>query len=70
MRRRKVLRGLCSARLSGNSYLVVGALAAVLVPVMPVVGAALTPIIAALGVFLAGAVLVTIIGSLLAPIVL
>ena len=70
MRKKRVLRGLCSARLSGNSYLVVGALIAIMAPVMPVAGAALAPIIAAVGAFLAAAALVTVIGALLTPIVL
>ena len=67
---KRVLRGFCSARLSGNSYLVIGAAAAALATVVPVAGAALAPIIAAFGVFLAAGAIVTIVGSLLGPVVL
>ena len=69
MRRRKVLRWLCSARLSGNSYLVVGVLVAILVP-FTIVGAPLAPLVLAIAVALALVLAVSIVGTLLAPVVL
>jgi hypothetical protein len=69
MRRRKVLRWLCSARLSGNSYLVLGALVAVLAP-FTLVGAPLAPLILAIAVALALILAVSLVGVLLAPVVL
>jgi hypothetical protein len=70
VRMRRVLRGLCSARLSGNSYLVVGALVAILAPFVPVAGAALAPLIAAVGAILGAVLTASIVGALLGPLVL
>ncbi len=70
MRRKRVLRGLCSARLSGNSYLLVGAIFAVAAPFLPVIGPALTPIFAVASTFLAAGLIATMVGALLAPAVL
>ena len=68
MRRRKVLRWLCSARLSGNSYLAVGALVAILM--VPTVGAPLAPLFLAVAFSLAGILIISIVGALLGIVVL
>ena len=70
MRKRKVLRWLCSARLSGNSYLVVGGLFALVAPFVPVWGPALAPLVAAVGTIMAAVLVATIVGALLGPVVL
>ena len=70
MRKKRVLRGLCSARLSGNSYLLMGALFAVVLPFVPLFGPAVAPLVAAVGTIMAAIFLATIVGSLLAPVVL
>ncbi len=70
MRRRKVLRWLCSARLSGNSYLGVGALVAILVPFVPVVGVPLAPLFLAVVFSIAGLLIMSVVGALLGIVVL
>jgi hypothetical protein len=70
MRRRKVLRWLCSARLSGNDYLLMGALFAVVLPFVPLFGPALAPLVAAVGTIMAAVLMATIVGALLGPVVL
>jgi len=70
VRMKRVLRGLCSARLSGNSYLLVGALVAALAPIVPVTGMALAPIIAAVGVVIGAGLIATIVAALLGSVVL
>ena len=70
MRRRRVLRWLCSARLSGNSYLVVGALAAMVVPLVPLAGPALAPLVAGVAAIVTAALTATIIGAFISPLVL
>ena len=70
MRMKRVLRGLCSARPSGNSFLVMGALFALVAPFFPVGGVALAPLVAAVGTILAAGLVVTIVGAMIAPIVM
>ncbi len=68
MRRRKVLRWLCSARLSGNSYLVVGVFVAILM--VPTVGAPLAPLVLAVAFSIAGLLIMSVVGALLGIVVL
>ncbi len=68
MRRRKVLRWLCSARLSGNSYLVVGVFVAILM--MPTVGAPLAPLFLAVAFSLSGLLIISLVGAALGIVVL
>jgi hypothetical protein len=69
MRKRRVLRWLCSARLSGNSFLVVGTLVAILAPFVPLAGAALAPLIAAVAAILGVVLTASLVGALLGPVV-
>jgi len=68
MRRRKVLRWLCSARLSGNSYLAVGALIAILMSFT--LGAPLAPLFLAIAFAVSGLLIMSIVGALLGIVVL
>ena len=68
MRRRKVLRWLCSARLSGNSYLTVGVFVAILM--VPTVGAPLAPLFLAVAFSVAGLLIMSVVGALLGIVVL
>ncbi len=70
MRMKRVLRGLCSARPSGNDYLLVGALFAVVLPFVPLFGPALAPLVAAVGTIFAAVLTATIVGALIGPVVL
>ena len=70
MRKRKVLRWLCSARLSGNSYLVVGTFVAILVPFVPLVGVPLAPLVLAIVFSLSGILIISLVGALLGLVVL
>ena len=70
MRRRKVLRWLCSARLSGNSYLAVGALVAILIPFVSLAGAPLAPLVLAVVFSLSGILIISIVGAVLGIVVL
>ena len=69
MRMKRVLRGRCSARLSGNSYLIVGAIFALVAPFLPVAGPVVAPLVAAVGVIAGAGLIVTIVGALVAPVV-
>ena len=70
MRRRKVLRWLCSARLSGNSYLAVGVLVAILIPFVSLAGAPLAPLVLAVVFSLGGILIISIVGAVLGIVVL
>ncbi len=70
MRMKRVLRGLCSTRPAGNSFLVMGALFAVVLPFVPLFGPALAPLVAAVGTIFAAVLTATIVGALLGPVVL
>jgi hypothetical protein len=70
VRMKRVLRGFCSAELSGNSYLVIGAAVAVVAMGVPGIGPFFAAIIAALSALLAAGLIVTIVGAFLGPVVL
>jgi len=70
MRMKRLLRGLCSRRLSGHSYLAIGGFIAALAVAIPVAGTTLAPIILAAAALIAGLFIITVIGVLLGPAIL
>lgn len=70
MRIKRLLRSVCSARLSGHSYLAIGGFIAALAVGIPLAGTVLSPIIIAVAGLLAALFIITVIGVFMGPVIL